>query len=103
MGVKRKCSIYKKVIFHKRLFPATLSREILFWKVFSPIFNIISEKNYLDKPVFNNVNRLKVGISPSTKEVGFICFNESPLKIMNNVSYVILRALFVLKIFKFFS
>ena len=32
------------------------------------------------------------------KKVGFICFNESPLKMMNTF---ILKVLFVLKIFKF--
>ena len=32
------------------------------------------------------------------KKVGFICFNKSPLKMMNTF---ILKALFVLKIFKF--
>ena len=31
----------------------------------------------------------------------FICFNESPLKIMKNTFYFILKALLVLKIFKF--
>ena len=33
----------------------------------------------------------------------FICFNESPLKIMKNAFYFILKALFVLKIFKYLS
>ena len=32
-----------------------------------------------------------------------IYFIESPLKMMNNAFYFILKALFVLKIFKFFS
>ena len=36
------------------------------------------------------------------KKFLFICFNESPLKMMKNVFYFILKALFVLKIFKFF-
>ena len=41
----------------------------------------------------------KGGLVPSKK----ICFNKSPLKMMKNVFYLILKALFVLKIFKFLS
>ena len=33
----------------------------------------------------------------------FICINESPLKLMENAFYFILRALFVLKLFKLLS
>ena len=33
----------------------------------------------------------------------FICFNENPLNMMKNAFYFILKALFVLKIFKFLS
>ena len=33
----------------------------------------------------------------------FICFDESPLKGMENAFYFILKALFILKIFKFLS
>ena len=40
----------------------------------------------------------KVGLSLS-KKILFICFGESPLKMMKNVFYFILKALFVLKIF----
>ena len=49
----------KKVLLHKSLFSAILPNKILLWEVFSPIFNNISEKNCLDKPVFNNANRFK--------------------------------------------
>ena len=45
---------------------------------------------------------IKVGLSPS-KKICVIFFIESPLKIMNNAFYFILKALFVLKIFKFFQ
>ena len=38
-----------------------------------------------------------------SKKFLFICFNESPLKIMKNAFYSILKALFILKIFKFLS
>ena len=42
---------------------------------------------------------LKVGLSRS-KKIG-ICFIESPLKVIKNTFYFILKACFVLKIFKF--
>ena len=32
-----------------------------------------------------------------------ICFNENPIKVMKNAFYFTLKALFVLKIFKFLS
>ena len=41
---------------------------------------------------------LKVG---PFKKKNFICFSDSPSKMMKNVFYFILKALFVLKIFKF--
>ena len=44
----------------------------------------------------------KVGLSPS-KNFFVICFIESPLKMIKNAFYFILKALFVLKIFKFLS
>ena len=41
---------------------------------------------------------------PSTsKKITVICFNEKPLKIMKNAFHFILKAFFVLKIFKFLS
>ena len=43
---------------------------------------------------------IKVGLSPSKKACA-ICLIESPLKMMKNTFYFILKALFVLKIFKF--
>ena len=46
--------------------------------------------------------RLKVGLSASKKSC-VIFFIESPLKMMKNAFYFILKALFVLKIFKFLS
>ena len=49
-------------------------------------------------PVFS----IKVGLSPS-KNTFFICFNDSPSKMMKNAFYFILKALFVLKIFRFLS
>ena len=48
------------------------------------------------------VNTYKVGLSPSKK--GYvICLIKSPLKMMKNAFYFILKALFVLMIFNFLS
>ena len=47
-------------------------------------------------------NKVKVGLSPSKKFFA-ICLTQNPLKIMKNAFYFILKALFVLKIFKFLS
>ena len=44
--------------------------------------------------------QFKLGLSPS-KKVGFVCFNESPLKMIKNAFYFILKVLFVHKIFNF--
>ena len=46
-------------------------------------------------------NDIKVGLSLSKKNC--CCFIESPLKLMKNAFNFILKALFVLKIFKFLS
>ena len=35
----------------------------------------------------------------SSKKIGFICFNQGPLKMMNNDFYFILKAFFVKKAF----
>ena len=45
---------------------------------------------------------VKVGLSPSKKNC-FVCFIESPLKMMKNAFYFSLKALFVCKMFKFLS
>ena len=44
----------------------------------------------------------KIGLSASKKHF-LICFNDSPSTMMKNGFYFILKALFVLKIFKFMS
>ena len=56
------------------------------------VFYIRKRENY----------KVKVGLSPS-KKVCVICLIESSLTIMKNAFYFILKALFVLKIFKFLS
>ena len=51
---------------------------------------------------FFSVVTFKVGLSPSKKNY-VNCFIESPLQMMKNVFYFILKAYFVFKIFKFLS
>ena len=52
--------------------------------------------------LIGNSLAFKVGLSPS-KKIYVTCFIESPLKIIKNAFYIILKVLFVLKIFKFLS
>ena len=52
--------------------------------------------------ILSEFKRIKVGL-PTSKNILFICFNESPLEMMKNVFYFILKVLFVLKTFKFLS
>ena len=42
---------------------------------------------------FSGKDCFKVGLSPSKKIKHFICFNDSPSKMMKNASYFILKAL----------
>ena len=44
--------------------------------------------------------KIKVGLSPS-KKFFVICFNESPLKLMKNTFYFILKYFFILRLFNF--
>ena len=48
------------------------------------------------------IEGVKVKLSTSKKKC-LICFNDSSLKILKNIFYFTLKALFVLKIFKFGS
>ena len=59
----------------------------------------------LIKPTFY-LERANAKLKPDPhlpKNYFSICFNESPSKMMKNVLYFILKAIFVLKIFKFWS
>ena len=53
----------------------------------------------LDK---NKKDCVKVRLSPS-KKFFFVCFSGSSSKMMKNAFYFMLKALFILKIFKFLS
>ena len=57
---------------------------------------------HYEKLSFCRGGNLKVGLSPS-KKICVIYLIESPLKVMKNAFYLILKALFVLKIFKLLS
>ena len=48
----------KTLHFLKDYFLPLCPTKYYYYKVFLPIFNNISEQNYLNKPMFNNVNRL---------------------------------------------
>ena len=57
---------------------------------------------YLMNHIFQTSVLVKVGPSPSKKNC-VICFIERPLKTIKSVFYLVLKGLFVLKIFKFLS
>ena len=62
--------------------------------------------NHQQRGQDNFTSKAEVKVSPSKKFnlfIKFIVFNESPLKMMKNAIYFILKALFGLKIFKFLS
>ena len=48
------------------------------------------------------ITRIKIGLTPF-KESSFIWFNESPLKLLKNTFYFILKTLLFLNIFKLLS
>ena len=59
-------------------------------------------QNYatLGRAIKTHLKNVKVGLPPSKKNC-VICLIENPLKMIKNAFYFILKALFVLKIFKF--
>ena len=71
-------------------------------------FHWISELEFISEKIAKLFKKkkhgyiLQVGLSPIKKNC-FICFNESPLKMVKNIFYFILRALFDLKMFKLLS
>ena len=58
--------------------------------------NKITVSIFYDKMILKSDSHLP-------KKIFFICFNESPFKMMKSAFYFILKAPFVLKIFKFLS
>ena len=67
-----------------------------------PFFLILADTRTLVRKRDPMVTSLKFDPNLGGR-VCFICLNESPLQMMKNAFYFILKALFVLKIFKFFS
>ena len=63
---------------------------------------MVFEREYSKQIIDSQIRKVKVGLPPS-KKICVICLTESPLKMMKNTFYFILKALFVLKIFKFLS
>ena len=60
-------------------------------------------KTFLDNIWEISLNKIFLKSDPHLPKKCVICFIESPLKMMKNAFYFILKALFVLKIFKFLS
>ena len=80
-------------------FCATDSREV---SLKANVCKILVDYNAIDKPgILNFYKYLKSDSQPPKKCL--ICFNESLSKMMENLFYFVLKALFVLKIFNFLS
>ena len=54
----------------------------------------ISKWKCIKKVTEENLNAFKIGLSLAKKTSCFICFNESPLKMMKNAFYFILKSTF---------
>ena len=67
---------------------------------------LVSKTKSCSKDFFNNTSYLKISLKSDPhlpKIFIIICFNDSPSKMMKNAFYFILKAVFVLKIFKLLS
>ena len=71
-----------------------VTRKYLFLKTVAMIVRIKQD---------DNCSEFLKSDSHLPKKIYFICFNDSPSKVMKNAFYFILKALFVLKIFKLLS
>ena len=78
-------------VIHARLIPLIISANFL-----SILLIIKTKWNEFKYKFLKSYSHLP-------KQFFFIYFNDSPSKIMKNAFYFILKALFVLKIFKFLS
>ena len=75
------CNTFKNALLPEQLrmtAPGILSSQEILLKA------AVIERNHLLQTV------LKVGLSPS-KKIGLICFSESPLKMVQNAFYFILK------------
>ena len=101
-----------KYVSNKKTFWVTV-KAFFSGKGLNSNFIIFTEKRKIitnDREISNIMNNYFTEIashlkshSHPPKKICFICFNESPLKMMKNALYFILKALSVLKIFKFLS
>ena len=97
MPLKMKVSILRKMMILKIV---NKMRELMM-EMLMPWKSFMKHGVVVLCPLSEIVGKqFKVGLAPS-KIIFFICFNDTPLKMMKNAFYFILRALFVLKIFKF--
>ena len=63
---------------------------------------VTESQGRMENAAHKTKSSIKVGLPRSKKNL-FICFNDSPTKMMKNAFYFILKALFVFKAFKFLS
>ena len=71
-------------------------RSVILDTAFSDNLNSTDEQQWIWRENLKSDSHLP-------KKVFITCFNDSPLKMMKNAFYFILKALFVLKIVKFLS
>ena len=83
--------VVKQEHFHLVKVFSTKARKFFFFISFDVHLSWKRSLKYIDHVY------IKTGLSPS-KNFFFICFNESPLKLMKNYFYFMLKALFVLKV-----
>ena len=103
VNLTKSADILKKSLMENFVFCVVTSAHLIRAKVrplsnnnWSKTFSLLLSCIHINAAVF------KVGLLPS-KKVGFICFNGRPFKMMENAFYFILKALFLVKIFKFLS
>ena len=65
--------------------------------------NVVNESQYFHIEFAKSVTNLKNLLKLDSYQKCVICFIESPLKMIKNAFYLILKALFILNIFKFLS
>ena len=91
--------------FEKNLLESLYLQPLISFRYVDNSFYLHTLEEYIEKFLWglNEFDeKLKVVLS-SSKKIYFVCFNESPLKMMKNTFYFILKAILVLKIIKFLS
>ena len=96
-------------IHKKDLFLLPTPTEVAFNTTNSPRFYCSSNPSQPNHSSLLRINRCGILLNHRTTAFQqnsafchfFICFNDSPLELMRNVFYFILKGLFILKMFKF--